>query len=298
MELIENLWIKNKTETFEPYKFKNYITFKDESLKNKNNTLDDIEKFIQLFLDYLDEELKQLKDMNDSQKYININIDTNKLRSGNGNDNIKNIGATYLKIYSEESIISKLFFGLMKISCECLTCKYNKTYDEKFKFISFSLNDILNNDNNTISLDDCFKISFENEIYNEIKDCYCDKCKKVTKCKIKSQIFQLPNILIIILKRDKDSIVDVELKYSDKIRIKQLNNNNNKSEFDYDLYGVTICINNSELKPTFIASCKNYKNNKWYIYEDREYKEVNDFQKEVLDYKFPYVLFYKKLNDS
>ena len=191
-----------------------------------------------------------------------------------------------------KSVISNLFFGLMQIGYECLICKDNKknyTY-EIFRYITFSLNDIVDDENNKITIENCFKKTFDNNIYNESKEYYCHNCKKSTKCKCQSQIYQLPDILIILLKR---GIKDVQLEYNDTIKTRQIKDNN---IFNYDLYGVTICICNyySKKNPTFIAACKNHFDNKWYIYEDRKVSEVNDFKKEVLGYKLPYILFYKR----
>lgn len=62
----------------------------------------------------------------------------------------------------------------------------------------------------------------------------------------------------------------------------------------YKLYGFTICNHENGANSQFNALCKNYLDNKWYIYEDTEIKEVYNFQEEFLENEIPYVLFYEK----
>ena len=44
----------------------------------------------------------------------------------------------------------------------------------------------------------------------------------------------------------------------------------------------------------FIASCRSPVNNNWYQYNDDFVSPITDFNKQVLNYEMPYILFYKK----
>jgi hypothetical protein len=95
-------------------------------------------------------------------------------------------------------------------------------------------------------------------------------------------------------------IVDVGLDkpiedFDKEINIMQnIYENNNGLNIPYELYGAVTCINyNEPTEEHFISFCKN--NNKWYKYHDIEVsKPINDIQKDILEYKTPIILFYKK----
>ena len=171
-----------------------------------------------------------------------------------------------------------------------------------YKYIVFPLDDILNiindqngdDENNKISIYDCFNIYFTNEAFTKKRNYYCSNCKLSTECKSGSKIYIIPDILIIILKRDKDSLVNVELDFDEIINITQYILNKNNSNYLYDLYAVTTCTYQNEDKSRFIASCKIQNENKWYRYEDTDIKEILDYQEEVVEYEIPYLLFYQR----
>ena len=48
----------------------------------------------------------------------------------------------------------------------------------------------------------------------------------------------------------------------------------------------------------FISFNKSPIDNKWYQYNDEFVSTVNNFQKEVIDYAMPYILFYQKINKN
>jgi len=54
----------------------------------------------------------------------------------------------------------------------------------------------------------------------------------------------------------------------------------------------------NQTEPTeqyFVAFCKCSINNKWYKYDDMKISDsINDIQKDIIEYKVPFVLFYKK----
>ncbi len=195
LELIENLW--NGCKTFEPYHFTNEIINRNQSFRN--STPDEIEDFIKLFLDQLHNELKIKEEKNKSKKYINISTDY--YVNMNQNEKNKMFETVYETFNLEKSVISEHFFGFNEISYECLNpgCKNNKKFYnyELFKYIIFPLEEILNirnaqnqdDENTKITINDCFKISFDNKLFSGERNYQCYNCKKYTKCKYESQIF-------------------------------------------------------------------------------------------------------------
>ena len=66
-----------------------------------------------------------------------------------------------------------------------------------------------------------------------------EKKNNLSKYRYKSQIYQIPEILIIILKRDKNSFINVELGFRDRIDIIDFASKKDiPHKLIYDLYGI------------------------------------------------------------
>ena len=290
--LIEKLWKINKNTQDNPYYFKNVVISYDKSFDKSNS--EKIENFIDFILERLHQELKK-KEINDIRK--------------RQNDPDKEI--TYKnfleKFERENSLISNECFGIVEISYKCLECNNNFTYYnyEILKYISFNLEEIKNtinsksndSNNNKITIDDCFQIIYNNNIFIQEKNYFCYNCNKLTRCKYYMKLLKLPNTLIIILNRNINKMNPIELEFYNEIKIIQKNyENDHNLKILYELYGVVTCINQTE--PTeqhFVAFCKSSINNKWYKYDDMKVSDsINNIEKDILKYKIPFALFYKK----
>ena len=66
---------------------------------------------------------------------------------------------------------------------------------------------------------------------------------------------------------------------------------------NYKLIGVITFINfsGSDHFGHFIAFCRDPLNQKWNRYNDSIVSDVIDFQKEIVDFAIPYILFYQRL---
>ena len=295
LEIIEELWRQDEKSVFTPYYIKNVIISKNKSFDKAN--IEIIGEFIKFFLDQLHKELKIKKeDLIENNLINNLNI----------NNNNKSFSDFMKNFKKEKSIISELFFGYFEDLYKCPNCNDNIIYYnyEIFKFISFPLEEILetynlrnnNDDNCKITINDCFDISFNNNIKE--KNILCNNCKTEVKCKYESVIYQIPEILIIILKRDINDVIDIELDFDEIIDItKFVSNNNNNSKSIYELYGVITCKDKNQ-NCHFCSSCKNMIDNKWYRYDNTNIQYINNFEDEVIKYKIPYILFYKKIQNN
>jgi ubiquitin C-terminal hydrolase len=302
LKLIEKLWETNRESQYDPYNFKNVVNSYDKSF-NKSNS-DKIKDFIDFILEQLHRELKIEK------------INKKKLKQNDSNKEI--IYKNFLD-HIENSIISEEFFGIVENSYKCLECNNNLDYYnyEILKYIIFNLEEIKsiinsnNNDsnNNKIKINDCFNTLYNNNIFIRENNYFCYSCNKLTRCKYYSKLLNLPNTLIIILNRNINKINPIEFDFHNEIKIdnflvssfliqKNYENNENQN-ISYELYGVVTCINQNE--PTeqhFVAFCKCSINNKWYKYDDIEVIEIGDsiniIQKDIIEYKTPIILFYKR----
>ena len=125
---------------------------------------------------------------------------------------------------------------------------------------------------------------------------FCPKCKKEQLAEKKIEIFTIPEILILHLKRFKNNLklgnlvnFPIENLDMDKYIIyneKKVNNNL------YDLFAVANHyggLNGGH----YISYCKNFLNNKWFEFNDSFISEIH--QKKIVS-SSAYLLFYKRKN--
>ena len=207
------------------------------------------------------------------------------------------------------SIISDLFFGWIENTNECCNCKTffnSRGLDNPicynygiFAYLIFPLEQIEKTKNNkmkknNIGIYDCFNFYQNNKFFTGDNKNYCNCCKKLCDSIYNSRIYISPNILIIILERNKNNINQIKLEFYENIDISQYILQKEKPQIIYNLYAVItyIVINN---KAFFIASCKSSIDEKWYRYKDDKIIPIEDFLKEIIDFGTPYILFYQKV---
>ena len=151
------------------------------------------------------------------------------------------------------------------------------------------------NQNNIITLYECFLYNKKTDYFTGQNKNYCNICKQLSDSLYASKIIFSPNILVLILKRGKGNIYDIKLDFSEVIDISQFVLLKDKPQLTYSLYGVMTHIGQSGPNSHFVALCKN-TDDKWYRFNDAMVNPIKNFQKEVIEFGTPYILFYQKLN--
>ena len=216
------------------------------------------------------------------------------------------------------SIISDIFFGITETTNECLNCKnyYNSQglnnpicYNYQiFNCLIFSLEEVKNMKNNTMQYNNYMQMNQNNRVnlyecffYNQKTDFfigenrnYCNLCQQLCDSLYTSKIYVSPNVLVLILNRGKGNIYDVKLDFTETIDITQFVLQKDKPQMIYNLYGVITHIGQSGPSAHFVASCRSPINNQWYRYNDAMVNPITNFQKEVIEFGTPYILFYQK----
>ena len=304
LELIQKLWEIDGPKSFSPKTFMNTVEKMNPLFKQ--GQAGDAKDFIIFILEQLHKELKQ------SNNIINQN-DNQAL-----NQYDKNMALNYFfnDFKKEGSIISDLFFGFNETTNECLNCKniYNSQnlinpicYNYGiFNCLVFPLEEVKNwknnsmqynnmqIDNNRVSLYECFFYNQKGDYFTGENRNYCNICKQLFDSIYISKIFISPNILVIILNRGRGNIYDVKLDFSEVIDITQFVIQTDIPQLIYNLYGVITHIGESGPNAHFVASCKSPIDNKWYRYNDAFVNPITNFQKEVIEFGTPYILFYQK----
>ena len=156
----------------------------------------------------------------------------------------------------------------------------------------------INTSGNIVSLEDCFEFNQKEDLMFGENRIYCNLCRQNAESLYGNKILSLPNILIIILNRGKDNIYKIDLPFKEQINLTNYVLNATE-QYIYNIYGVITHLGPSGESGHFIASCKSpidNDNNKWYKYNDAMVSQITDFNKEVVNMKTPYILFYQRKN--
>ena len=157
-------------------------------------------------------------------------------------------------------------------------------------------NNIQINNNNRVSIYECFYYNQKSEYFTGENRNYCNICKQLYDSLYTSRIYISPNVLVLILNRGKGNIYNVKLDYDKTIDITEYILKKDRPKIIYNLYGVITDIGQSGPNAHFVASCKSPIDNKWYRYNDAMVNPITNIQKEVIEFGTPYILFYQKNN--
>ena len=148
-----------------------------------------------------------------------------------------------------------------------------------------------NYNTNKITIYDCFDFSQKAEL---MRGFFCKKCRGYSDAVCVEKIFNLPNILIIILDRGWGNIYDIIVDFYAEIDLSDYVLLNNK-KYIYCIYGIITYVQESNEKGHFIAICKSPVDKKWYKYDDTIVTSVDSSKVENFN---PYVIFYQKINKT
>lgn len=284
----------------------NYILHDiNDEIKTKTNFLDDIQisNSFQTFIETKNDFDNMFKCFNEMKKSQKIQND-NRCNIKNINDT-KNIYYQYIKnnnyfvtlynshvylkkyFHNNYSPIYKIFLGLFFSSIVCLNCDKSKITYEPFLSISLSITNDTKSQNDT-SLESCLEYFLKKEYLSNNNKYKCDNCNEYTNANKKMYILKKPDILIFHLKRfnqENDTITkNKHLVYFPinnliiKNNFLEENNdmdiNDEKKEMNYNLYAI-ICHLGAIDSGHYISFCKNIQNNKWYLYDDNDVKEID-----------------------
>ena len=312
--LVHKLWKKNANyKSFSPDKFMQLIEQMNPLFKRGQPG--DSKDFIIFLLERFHTELKKpipQKNINQSQKITSQNL--------NQYDKINAFMYFFEEFRQECSVISDVFFGITETMNECQNCKkicnlrgqnnnpicYNY---QKFNCLIFPLEEVKNlknnmmrynnfiqmNNNNRVSLIECFYYNQKSDFFTGQNQNYCNLCKRLSDSIYTSKIYVSPNVLVLILNRGKDNQFNVKLDFTEVIDITEFVLQREKPKIIYQLYGVITHIGKSGPNAHFVASCRSPVDQKWYKYNDAMVTLINDIHKDVIDYGTPYILFYQKI---
>ncbi|CAG9334234.1 unnamed protein product [Blepharisma stoltei] len=149
-----------------------------------------------------------------------------------------------------------------------------------------------------VTLYDCLHQFSQPEKLDQDNTTYCSKCEGHKRGLKKMDIYKLPNILIIHLKRFKhsqysynsknDKLVEFPVEGLDMGRFSIT-----RGDWIYDLYAISNHYGSLD-GGHYTAYAKNHENGRWYEFDDSHVSPISEPVENTLIKSSAYVLFYKK----
>ena len=188
------------------------------------------------------------------------------------------------------SIISYLFWGIVKQTTICKVCKSTLFNFQYFQYLSFPLYRYANTKFNIYK---GLKDYIAEEILTGDNQFYCQKCQNLRDAKIFSKIYYTSPYLLINLDYGKNKIyIPKEIDYGSIIILSKEFLEIKAGEITYNLIAVSSHIGSSGNSGHYITYCRDIKSDSWYKFNDSSVSKC-DFEN-TKEYS-PYLLLFKKV---
>ena len=295
-ELIKNLWNeKNNNKPYSPYSFKDVLSQENDLFAGIQ--ANDSKDLINFLIERLHQELNVIKEKNNNENFYQIN-------QLNENEALQ----FFLKDFTSNfnSIISKLFYGILETKSQCKGCNMIKFNFQLYSFLEFPLQHInqyfynigkrplftQDGKNPDVDLYECFEYNRKIDLMNGENQMYCNICNKLCDATYTNFIYSGPNYLIINLNRGRGAVYECKVNFPEQLNLFNYVSYQHGITA-YELYAVICHLGPSSMSGHFVAYCRNRIDNKWYLYNDA-FVTLCDKPKQYTE-GMPYILFYRVL---
>eukprot|EP01016_Furgasonia_blochmanni_P016092 TRINITY_DN1912_c0_g1_i1.p1 TRINITY_DN1912_c0_g1~~TRINITY_DN1912_c0_g1_i1.p1 ORF type:complete len:709 (+),score=58.16 TRINITY_DN1912_c0_g1_i1:49-2175(+) len=249
-----------------------------------SGTQEDVQEFLAYLLDIIHEDLNRVT----KKPYVEDIECTDK-------DDMELAAAKSWRNYlmRNKSVIVDLFQGQLRSSLKCLSCKHSLIKFEPFMYLSVPVPET----DKKLSLLECIKEFSKEEKLEKEEKWNCPKCQGSRESMKKIELWKLPNILVVHMKRFKftrenrgkiRTLVDfpiVDLDFSKLVSSVQ------REKPVYDLFAVSN--HNGNLGGGHYTTIAKNRDENWYVFNDRNVTKVENLLQELVT-PDAYVLFYSK----
>jgi ubiquitin carboxyl-terminal hydrolase 8 len=214
----------------------------------------------------------------------------------------------YEKEYSE---LINIFFGvqIMRIKSATNNTVIYVEKPEPFFVINAPIPET--NTKNTFTINDCFDIMLEKELLEGDNAWYNEKTKEKENVYIEHSFWNLPNVLILCLKRfnnfgkkinkslmivpePETNAANTEDNYSIMVNLSKYVENHDATSYKYEVYG--FCIHSGGTLGGHYISVVKTADNKWCVFNDQHIEKINNPSIKLPKlYERSYCLFLKKI---
>ena len=186
------------------------------------------------------------------------------------------------------SIISYLFWGIVKQTTVCKVCSYNLYNYQYFQYLSFPL---YNYQKGKFNFYSGLKDYIRPELLSGDNQFFCQYCRRLRDADIYSKIFYTSPYLIINLDYGKGKKYNPnEIDFGSFIYLTKEFLDKEINEATYELMAVTTHLGHSGNSGHYIAFCKDHQNN-WHKFNDSTHS-ICTFEETKSN--SPYLLLFKK----
>ena len=280
----------------------------------QGNQASDAKDFIFFMVERLHQELKPPEDP--LNNFAQIDFLQQEMEAQN---QMLTLNKFLMEFGKNSSFISETFYGITSSIMKCEGCNNKKYSFQTFNILNFILKKVkddkrqelgeenLNND--VINLYDAFYSENKRENLTGENMIYCNTCRALKNGWVQQSIYQLPQIMIIILNRGRNNKdfreefhIDEKLDFNTTPNI-FCNISNQRKNKIYFLCGIIKHLGESGANGHFISYYRNSINQKFYCYNDASVAvvSVEDALKTKISYNdkedmIPYILFYQCKN--
>jgi len=282
-KLVKEVWETNQQIEISPKHF--YKALSSYAPQFSYGTQEDSQDFMAILLDVIHEDLNRVR--------VRPTIADSEPQGSTMQEQATNAWKNHL--LRNRSIIVDLFQGQVKSSLKCHECGYVSSKFEPFMYLSLPVPE---ESKKEVTLYQCLDEFHKEEKLDEEERWHCPKCKGPKDSSKKIDIWTLPNILIIHLKRFKFTRSQrgkIRTVVNFPIREFNLSNYLGHKQRDkpiYDLFAVS-CHEGSLGGGHYTSYVKNRDTSSWYLFNDSSVNELEQPKTNLID-SSSYVLFYSK----
>lgn len=260
------------SKAIEPIAFKRVL--EKFASQFQGNSQHDSQELLSYLLDGIHEDLNRIK----TKPYI-VDNDCD----GN-NDEIDAINAWKNYLRRNKSLIVDLFQGQLRNEMQCLTCHHKNIRFEAFMYLSLPIHENVQNS----SIEKCLQLYLQKEYLVKDNQWYCSKCKCHRDATKKIDLWVLPPILIIHLKRFKfteshfggGQVVGTKFNIPISFRLSdwdlsQYVKSKGSEKPMYNLYAISNHIGGLGSGHYTAYSLSRF-NDQWYDFNDSTYQQINE----------------------
>ena len=199
----------------------------------------------------------------------------------------------FVKHFAENfnSIISNLFFGMLKEKKMCGNCNMNTYNFGCFCLLTFDLNEICGKlqQNNNIYLDNLFMaMHTKNKQFTLDDHIYCDRCLSYQMHSQIKQLYSMPNELIISFERGTNCLNKTLINFPLMLDVSKYV----ESPHSPKKFSLVGCVNRADIngKEHYISFTKDVNSQKWICSDDDKINQADPSM--ALTYGIPILLFY------
>lgn len=182
-EVVKHLWLGQGAQHYSPGRFKSSLAKFAPQFDGSQQH--DAQELLAYLLDGMHEDLNRVK----SKPYIEDDD------CDGSNDDVDAIAAWSNYLRRDQSIVVDLFQGQLRSRMTCLSCGKVSVKFDSFMYLSLPVTA------DCRTLDDCLGLFCEEEYLSGDDAWYCPRCKCHVDAAKKMDLFMLPPILIVHLKR-------------------------------------------------------------------------------------------------